>query len=195
MSNYILEITNISKINEKRYSVEIAFVDTVNNIETHYTTIEVEAINQEFAKKIAEIRIEEMLSDTTEHDLFYSNNLKETCKDYVIVYNDLQERLSEIQEEFDDILAEIIGKYQKSSDVENINAELGIDIKSLNINAEMDGEQMSIWAIRLFIDGDSQWLELKASSTGNLDDLCWYTIYDFPPETTYKILSAIMENI
>lgn len=195
MSNYILEITNISKINEKLYSVEIAFVDSVNNIETHYTTIEVEAINQEFAKKIAEIRIEEMLSDTTEHDLFYSNNLKEICKDYVISYNDMQARLSEIQEEFDDILTEIIEKSQKSSDIGGIDAELGIDIKSLNIHAEMDGEQMSIWAIRLFIDGDSQWLELKATSTGNLDDLYWYTIYDFPPETTYKILSAIMENI
>lgn len=189
MSNYILKITNISKINEKLYSVEIAFIDTVNNIETHYTTIEVEAINQEFAKKIAEIRIEEMLSDTTEHDLFYSNNLKETCKDYVIVYNNLKERLSRIQLAFDDILTEIIEKSQKSSDV-------GIDIKSLNINAEMDGEKMSIWAIRLFtLDSDSQWLELKATSTGNLDDLCWYTIYDFPPETTDKILSAIMENI
>lgn len=188
MSNYILEIKNISKINEKLYSVEIAFVDTVNNIETHFTTIEVEAINQEFAKKIAEIRIEEMLSDTTEHDLFYSNNLKETCKDYVIVYNDLQERLSKIQNRFDDILSEIIEKSQKSSDV-------GIDIKSLNINAELDGEQMSIWAIRLCIDWDSKWLELKATSTGNLDDLYWYTIYDFPPEITEKILSAIMENI
>lgn len=186
MSNYILEITNISKINEKQYSVEIAFVDNVNNIETHYTTIEVEAINQEFAKKIAEIRIQEMLSDATEHYLLCSNNLKEICKDYVLVYNDLQDRLSEIQEEFDDILTEIVG---------NINTESGIDIKSLNITAEMDGEQMSIWAIRVFIDGDSQWLELKATSTGNLDDLYWYAIYDFPPETTYKILSAIMENI
>ena len=190
MKPYILEITNLKKMNGKTYLAEISLVDTKELTVTPYKTIEVEAINQEFAKKIVVIRMEEMLAETTESNLVFGiQKLIATKINYTDEYNRLAIKLDEVRTEQEEMLAEIVEKAQQSESE-------GIDIKVLDTYVELDGEVVLVWAVRVYTDENgTKWVELKATSTGNEDDLEWLCVYDYNPDAAGKVLSAIMDNI
>ena len=58
--NTRLEIAHIGKISEDKYIAHIGIVNDEGG--TPFKTITIDATNMEFARKIAEIRIEEMMS-------------------------------------------------------------------------------------------------------------------------------------
>lgn len=191
MKPYILEITNLKRMNNgKTYLAEISLVDTDDGRVTPYKTIEVEAINQDFAKKIVNIRIEEMLAETTESNLVFGiQKLIATKINYTDKYKKLAIKIDEVLTEQEELLAEIVDKAQQSESE-------GIDIKTLETYVELDGEVVLVWAVRVYTDENGEkWLELKATSTENEDDIEWLSIYDFAPDVAGRVLSAIMDNI
>lgn len=180
MRTYTLKITKISKINEKKYAAEISLVDADRYNDMPYKTIEVEAINKEFAERIFNIRLEEMMMDKAELDIIHNYNcLKATKECFVKNYYELVMKINTIKEQMEDLLTEIVKKIQTSKD--------GIDIKALNIYGNIDGEERLVQAIRV----DDDMLELKA--TDDFDE--WYSIYDYTTDTTIDILTAIMEKM
>jgi uncharacterized protein YfcZ (UPF0381/DUF406 family) len=190
MKPYILEITNLKRMNGKTYLAEISLVDTKDLTVTPYKTIEVEAINQEFAKKIVIIRMEEMLAETTESNLVFGiQKLIATKINYTDEYNRLAIKLDEVRTEQEEMLAEIVEKAQQSESE-------GIDIKALDTYVELDGEVVLVWAVRVYTDENgTKWVELKATSTGDEDDTEWLSIYDYSPDAAGIVLSAIMDKI
>lgn len=190
MKPYILEITNLKRMNGKIYLAEISLVDTNEGKVTPYKTIEVEAINQEFAKKIVNIRIEEMLAETTESNLVFGiQKLIATKINYTDKYNRLAVKLDVLRTEHEEMLAEIVDKAQQSESE-------GIDIKALDTYVELDGELVLVWAVRVYTDENgTKWVELKATSTGDEDDMEWLSVYDYTPDAAGRVLSAIMDKI
>jgi uncharacterized protein YfcZ (UPF0381/DUF406 family) len=190
MKPYILEITNLKRMNGKTYLAEISLVDTKEMTVTPYKTIEVEAINQEFAKKIVIIRMEEMLAETTENNLVFGiQKLIATKINYTDEYNRLAIKLDEVRTEQEEMLAKIVEKAQHSESE-------GIDIKVLDTYVELDGELVLVWAVRVYTDENgTKWVELKATSTGDEDDTEWLSIYDYSPDAAGIVLSAIMDKI
>ena len=184
MKPYTLKITNISQINEKKYAAEISLVDADRYTDMPYKIIEVEAINKEFAERIFNIRLEEMMVDKAALDIVHNYNcLKATKECFVKNYNELITKLNAIENQMELLLIEIVKKMQTSKD--------GIDIKALNIYVNIDDEKMLVYAIRV----DEDMMELKATNTGDEFDLEWYTVYDFTPDTSFEILTAIMEKL
>lgn len=189
MKPYILEITNLKRMNNgKTYLAEISLVDTNEGRVTPYKTIEVEAINQEFAKKIVNIRIEEMLAETTESNLVFGiQKLIATKINYTNEYNKLATKIDEVLTEQEELLIEIVDKAQQSENE-------GIDIKTLETYVELDGEVVLVCAVRVYTDENgTKWVELKATS--NEDYMEWLSIYDFAPDAAGRVLSAIMDKI
>ena len=77
MKPYILQIEHLKRISEGRYIAHIDITDSSKHCLTSipYTMIAIDAINEEFAKKIAEIRMEEMMiTDESELDSIYNNS-------------------------------------------------------------------------------------------------------------------------
>jgi hypothetical protein len=190
MKPYILEITNLKRMNGKTYLAEISLVDTKEMTVTPYKTIEVEAINQEFAKKIVIIRMEEMLAETTESNLVFGIQKLITTKiNYTDEYDRLAVKLDEVRTEQEELLAKIVENAQQSENE-------GIDIKALDTYVELDGELVLVWAVRVCTDENgTKWVELKATSTGDEDDMEWLSVYDYSPDAAGRVLSAIMDNI
>lgn len=191
--DYILEITKITKVIKNKYLAQISLIDTNKGTETPYKVITVESINKEFAKKIIDIKIEEMLADTTEQSLIIGhNNLVKTRDNYINKYKQIVEEYNALTAKQEKLLEKIIYKSQPSE-------EDGLNIKHLNVFTNFEGEDVLVWAIRVVTESingnDVKYLEVKISSSEDNSDLDWYSIYDTDQTTAGKILTAVMETI
>ena len=187
-----LEIGHIGKTKDGKYVAHIGVVDKEADIFAPYRTIIIEATNEEFARRIAEIRVEEMISSDSEgsfrsataHDLLVKSKDKHFKK-----YIDVKEREDALWTAQEKTLAEFI----KDAQTDIIN---GINIRSYDIEVELDGEKpLLVYAIRTSIDDSAEWVELLVSFTGDEDDLEWCSIYDFYCGTAGDILDTLMENL
>ena len=191
--DYILEITKITKVIKNKYLAQISLIDTNKGTETPYKVITVEAINQEFAKKIIDIKIEEMLADSSEQNLIIGhNNLIKARDNYINKYKQIVEEYNVLTAKQEKLLEKIIYKSQPS-EVD------GLDIKHLNVFTNFEGEDVLVWAIRVVTESingnDVKYLDVKISSSEDNSDLDWYSIYDTDQTTAGKILTAVMETI
>ena len=187
-----LEIGHIGKIEGGKYVAHIGVVDKEADIFAPYRTITIEATNEEFARRIAEIRVEEMISSDSEgsfrsvtaHDLLVKSKAKHIKK-----YIDIKDREDALWTAQEKTLAEFI----KDAQTDLIN---GINIRSFDIEVDLDGEKpLLVYAIRTFIDDSEEWVELLVSFTGDEEDLEWCSIYDFYCGTAGKILDTLMQNL
>ena len=187
-----LEIGHIGKIEDGKYVAHIGVVDKEADIFAPYRTITIEATNEEFARRIAEIRVEEMISSDSEgsfrsvtaHDLLVKSKDKHIKK-----YIDIKDREDALWTAQEKTLAEFI----KDAQTDIIN---GINIRSFDVEVELDGEKpLLVYAIRTFIDDSEEWVELLVSFTGDEEDLEWCSIYDFYCGTAGKILDTLMQNL
>lgn len=103
-------------------------------------------------------------------------------------YSNIVLDLYKIRKRQEDLLTDIVKKYQKS--------EEGIDIRELGISVDLDGyEAHSVYAIRTVSDEDmDDYLELKIMRAYP-NEYEWLSIYDFYSDTAGEILSEIMENL
>lgn len=189
----ILEIGHIGKIEDGKYVAHIGVVDKEADIFAPYRTITIEATNEEFARRIAEIRVEEMISSDSEgsfrsvtaHNLLVKSKDKH-FKKYVEIKNQ-EEALWTTQE---DALTKFIKDAQTT---ENGN---GINVRSFDIKVELDGEKpLLVYAIRTWVDDSDEWVELLVSFTDDVNDLEWCSIYDFYCGTAGDILDTLMQNL
>lgn len=187
-----LEIGHIGKTKDGKYVAHIGVVDKEADIFAPYRTITIEATNEEFARRIAEIRVEEMISSDSEgsfrsataHDLLVKSKDKHFKK-----YIDIKDREDALWTAQENTLAEFI----KDAQTDIIN---GINIRSYDIEVELDGEKpLLVYAIRTSIDDSAEWVELLVSFTGDEDDLEWCSIYDFYCGTAGDILDTLMGNL
>ena len=187
-----LEIGHIGKIEDGKYVAHIGVVDKEADIFAPYRTITIEATNEEFARRIAEIRVEEMISSDSEgsfrsvtaHDLLVKSKDKHIKK-----YIDIKDREDALWTAQEKTLAEFI----KDAQTDIIN---GINIRSFDVEVELDGEKpLLVYAIRTFIDDSEEWVELLVSFTGDEEDLEWCSIYDFYCGTAGDILDTLMGNL
>ena len=199
MKPYILQVAHLGKVSEGQYVAHIAILDSNIHCFTGipYKTIVVDAINEEFARKIADIRIEEMmLNDTSEIDSIYNKNiLIDITKNYRNMYAGLVVEMEKLRTKQENLLTALVKEAQTS-------AEEGLDIKDMGIEVELDGyEGHLLYAVRTVSEeGYSDCLELKIMSIeynnpNNPDEFEWLSIYDFYTGTAETILSEIMENL
>ena len=193
MKPYILQVAHLGKVSEGQYVAHIAIMDSDKHCFAGipYKTIVVDAINEEFARKIADIRIEEMmLKNASEIDSLYDmNNLTDIKKNYSKMYADIVVEMDKLRAKQENLLTALVKEAQ-------ISAEEGIDIKELGIRVDIDGyEGYLVYAIRTVSEeGSDDYLELKIMSVSP-DEYEWLSIYDFYSGTAEKILSEIMENL
>lgn len=187
-----LEIGHIGKIEDGKYVAHIGVVDKEADIFAPYRTITIEATNEEFARRIAEIRVEEMISSDSEGSFrsVTAHNLLVKSKDkHIKKYIDIKDREDALWTAQEKTLAEFI----KDAQTDIIN---GINIRSFDIEVDLDGEKpLLVYAIRTFIDDSEEWVELLVSFTGFEEDLEWCSIYDFYCGTAGKILDTLMQNL
>ena len=197
MKPYILQVAHLGKVSEGQYVAHIAILDSDKYCFTGipYTTIVVDAINEEFARKIADIRIEEMmLNNASEIDSLYDmNNLTDIKKNYRKMYAGLVVEMDKLRTKQENLLTALVKEAQKS-------AEEGLNIENMGVEVELDGyEGHLVYAVRTVSEeGYSDCLELKVKSVIGYDDpeeYEWLSIYDFYAGTAEKILSEIMENL
>lgn len=199
MKPYILQVTHLGKAIEGQYVAHIDIMDNDKHCFTGipYKTIVINAINEEFARKIADIRIEEMMiSNESEIESIYDkHNLADITKYYRKMYEDIVNKMNKLRTKQENLLTALVKEAQTS-------AEEGIDIKDMGIEANIDGDEGHlVYAIRVVSenreDGYVEWLELKITSRiyGDTNEYEWLSIYDFYSETAEKILSKIMENL
>jgi hypothetical protein len=196
MKPYILQVAHLGKVSEGQYVAHIAIMDSDKHCFTGipYKTIVVDAINEEFARKIADIRIEEMMiNNASEIDSLYDmNNLTDITKNYSKMYAGLVVEMDKLRAKQEDLLTALVKEAQKS-------AEEGLNIENMGVEVELDGyEGHLVYAVRTVSEeGYSDCLELKVKSVIGYDDpdeYEWLSIYDFYAGTAEKILSKIMEN-
>jgi hypothetical protein len=197
MKPYILQVAHLGKVSEGQYVAHIAIMDSDKHCFTGipYKTIVVDAINEEFARKIADIRIEEMMiNNASEIDSLYDmNNLTDITKNYSKMYAGLVFEMDKLRTKQEDLLTALVKEAQKS-------AEEGLNIENMGVEVELDGyEGHLVYAVRTVSEeGYSDCLELKVKSVIGYDDpdeYEWLSIYDFYAGTAEKILSKIMENL
>jgi hypothetical protein len=197
MKPYILQVAHLGKVSEGQYVAHIAILDSDKHCFTGipYKTIVVDAINEEFARKIADIRIEEMMiNNASEIDSLYDmNNLTDITKNYSKMYAGLVVEMDKLRAKQEDLLTALVKEAQKS-------AEEGLNIENMGVEVELDGyEGHLVYAVRTVSEeGYSDCLELKVKSVIGYDDpdeYEWLSIYDFYAGTAEKILSKIMENL
>ena len=197
MKPYILQVAHLGKVSEGQYVAHIAILDSDNYCFTGipYKTIVVDAINEEFARKIADIRIEEMMiNNASEIDSIYDmNNLTDIKKNYKQTYAGLVFEMDRLRARQENLLTALVKDAQKS-------AEEGLNIENTGVEVELDGyEGHLVYAARTVSEeGYSDCLELKIKSVVGYDDpdeYEWLSIYDFYAGTAEKILSKIMENL
>ena len=188
-----LEIGHIGKIEEGKYVAHIGVVDKEADVFAPYRTITIEATTEEFARRIAEIRVEEMMASDSEgslrsvtaHDLLVKSKGKH-FKKYVEIKTQ-EDALWTAQET---ALTEFIKDAQP-----DVNGE-GINVRSFDIKVEFDGEEpLTLYAIRTWVDDSEEWVELLVSFTGDEEDLAWCSIYDFYCGTAGDILEELMEQL
>ena len=193
MKPYILQVAHLGKVSEGQYVAHIAILDSNLHCFTGipYKTIVVDAINEEFARKIADIRIEEMmLNSISEIDSIYDKAIIiDTKKYYSKKYAGLVVEMDQLRAKQENLLTALVKEAQQS-------AEEGLYIKDMGIEVELDGyEGHLVYAVRTVSeDGYSDCLELKIMSVSP-DEYEWLSIYDFYAGTAEKILSEIMDNL
>lgn len=197
MKPYILQVAHLGKVSEGQYVAHIVIMDSDKHCFTGipYKTIVVDAINEEFARKIADIRIEEMMiNNASEIDSLYDmNNLTDIKKNYSNMYAGLVVEMDKLRAKQENLLTALVKDAQKS-------AEEGLNIENMGVEVELDGyEGHLVYAVRTVSEeGYSDCLELKIKSIVGYDDpdeYEWLSIYDFYTGTAEKILSEIMENL
>lgn len=195
MKPYILEIGEVAEVSGTlgQYLVELVLISDSGD-KTFYKNIVVDAINEEFARKIADIRIEEMmLNNTSEIDSIYNrHNLINITKNYRKMYADIVVEMEKLRKKQENLLTAIVKDAQTS-------AEEGLDITDMGIEVELDGyEGHLVYAVRVVSedreDGNAEWLELKIMSV-TPNEYEWLSIYDFYSWDAEEILSEIMENL
>lgn len=195
MKPYILQVGHLGKVSEGQYVAHIVIMDSDTHcfIGIAYKTIVIDAINEEFARKIADIRMEEMMiNNASEIDSIYYKNIlieTKTKSDYTKIYAGLVNEMDKLRTKQENLLTALVKEAQQSE-------EDGLDIEDMGIEVELDGyEGHLVYAIRTVSEeGYSDCLELKIKSiTPNVYD--WLSIYDFYSGTAEKILSEIMENL
>lgn len=196
MKPYVLQIAYLGKVSEGQYVAHIAIMDSDKHCFTGipYKTIVVDAINEEFARKIAEIRIEEMmLNNTSEIESIYDKNiLIDIKKNYSKKYADIVVEMEKLRKKQEDLLTALVKEAQQSE-------EEGLDIMDMGIEVELDGDDGHlVYAVRVVgedqEDGRVEWLELKILSVCP-KEYEWLSIYDFYSWAAETILSEIMENL
>lgn len=202
MKPYILQVAHLGKVSEGQYVAHIAIMDSDKHCFTGipYKTIVVDAINEEFARKIADIRIEEMMiNNASEIDSLYDmNNLTDIKKNYSNMYAGLVVEMDKLRAKQENLLTALVKEAQKS-------AEEGLNIENMGIEVELDGyEGHLVYAVRTVSEeGSDDYLELKILSVLpdeyekclSIHEYEWLSIYDFYTGTAEKILSEIMENL
>ena len=193
MKPYILQVAHLGKVSEGQYVAHIVIMDS----DTHcfvgiaYKTIVIDAINEEFARKIADIRIEEMmLNNASEIDSLYDMNiLTDIKKNYSNMYAGLVNEMDKLRTKQENLLTALVKKAQKS-------VEEGLNIENMGVEVELDGyEGHLVYAVRTVSEeGSDDYLELKIMSVSP-NEYEWLSIYDFYSGTAEKILSEIMENL
>ena len=193
MKPYILQVAHLDKVSEGQYVAHIAILDSDKHCFTGipYKTIVVDAINEEFPRKIADIRIEEMmLNRASEIDSIYDKNiLIDTKKNYTNKYADLVVEMDKLREKQVNLLTALVKEAQQS-------AEEGLNVEELYIHVDINGEDVGqfLYAVRTVSEeGYSDCLELKIMSVSP-NEYEWISIYEFYAGTAEKILSEIMEN-
>ena len=193
MKPYILQVAHLGKVSEGQYVAHIAIMDSDKYCFTGipYKTIIVDAVNEEFARKIADIRIEEMmLNNASEiNSLYDMSNLTDIKKNYSKMYADLVVEMDQLRAKQENLLTAIVKDAQQS-------AEEGLNIENLYIHVDLDGyEGHLVYAVRTVSEeGSDDYLELKIMSV-TPNEYEWLSIYDFYAGTAEKILSEIMENL
>lgn len=184
--NTRLEIAHIGKISEGKYIAHIGIVNDEGG--TPFKTITIDATNMEIARKIAEIRIEEMMSSKINgnfNEILGHKMLLMARNTYNKKYVELQNQLEELWTAQEETLTALIKDAQMDS-------ENGINICYLDINVQLDGnEPLLVYAIRTRKD----LVEILVTETGDEDDLEWSSIYDFYCGTAGCILQTLMEQL
>lgn len=120
-------------------------------------------------------------------DLTHLNSLIDSKRNYSKKYSELLTAKNALITEQENTLTAIVKEAQQS--------EEGIDIKSLGIKVEFDGnEPLLVEAIR--VAGQTDYVELKVNTLDSYDfDDEWVSIYDFYSDTAERILFGIMEGM
>lgn len=115
------------------------------------------------------------------------NSLTDSKRNYSKKYSELLTAKNALITEQENTLTAIVKEAQQS--------EEGIDIKSLGIKVELDGnETLLVEAIRVADQTDI--VELKVNTLDSHDfDGEWVSIYDFYSDTSERILFGIMEGM
>ena len=195
MKPYILQVAHLDKASEGQYVAHIAILDSDKHCFTGipYKTIVVDAINEEFARKIADIRIEEMMINrASEIDSLYDmNNLTDIAKNYSKMYEGLVTDMDKLRAKKVNLLTALVKEAQTS-------AKEGLNIENLFIHVDFnedDGVGHFLYAVRTVSEeGSDDRLELKLMSVSP-NEYEWLSIYDFYAGTAEKILSKIMEKL
>ncbi len=194
MKPYILQVAHLGKVSEGQYVAHIAILDSDKHCFTGipYKTIVVDAINEEFARKIADIRIEEMmLNNASEIDSLYDMNiLTDITKNYSKMYAGLVNEMDQLREKQVNLLTALVKEAQTS-------AKEGLNTEKLFLHVDLCDEDAVghfLYAVRTVSEeGYSDCLELKIMSVSP-NEYEWISIYEFYTETAWKILSKIMEK-
>ena len=195
MKPYILQVSHLDKVSEGQYVAHIAIMDSDKHCFTGipYKTIVVDAINEEFARKIADIRIEEMmLNRESEIDSLYDMcNLTDIAKNYIQMYRDINIEMDQLRKNQVNLLTALVKEAQPS-------AKEGLNTEKLFIHVDLcedDAVGHFLYAVRTVSEeGSDDRLELKLMSVSP-NEYEWISIYDFYAGTAEKILSEIMENL
>ena len=115
------------------------------------------------------------------------NSLIDSKRNYSKKYSELLTAKNALITEQENTLTAIVKETQQS--------EEGIDIKSLGVKVELDGnEPLLVEAIRVTNQADYIELKVDTMDSYKFDDE-WISIYDFYSDTAEKILFGIMEGM
>lgn len=192
MKPYRLEIEDVAEVSGTlgQYLVELDLVSDSGD-KTFYKNIVVDAINENYARQIAAIKIAEIMeTDTTVLDGLHGMRvLIDVKKGYMEQYANIVNKMDAVRTEQEKLLTALVKEAQRSE-------EEGLDIKDMGIEVELDGyEGHLVYAIRTVSEeGNDDCLELKIMSVSP-NEYEWLSIYDFYSWSAETILSEIMENL
>lgn len=200
MKPYRLEIEDVAEVSGTlgQYLVELDLVSDSGD-KTFYKNIVVDAINENYARQIAAIRIAEIMeTDTTSLNALHGMRvLVDVKKGYMKWYANIVEKMDALRTDQEKLLTALVKEAQKS-------AEEGLDIKDMGIEVELDGyDGHLVYAIRTVSEeGSDDRLELKLLSVVpdehekflGVYEYEWLSIYDFHSWAAETILSEIMES-
>ena len=191
MKPYRLEIEDVAEVSGTlgQYLVELDLVSDSGD-KTFYKNIVVDAINENYARQIAAIKIAEIMeTDTTVLDGLHGMRvLIDVKKRYMEQYANIVNKMDAVRTEQEKLLTALVKESQPS-------AEGGIDIMDMGIEVELDGyEEHLLYAVRVVSEeGYSDCLELKIMSESS-NEYEWVSIYEFYSWAAETILSEIMEK-